>query len=426
MNVGVIGAGYVGLTISAVFAKWGHDVYCVEKEYEKVKDLKAGRIPIYEPGLEELIKETQEKKKLIFTTDLAEAVKACHLLFIAVGTPEGPNGEPNLGFIEQLINELVPLITQPKIIVTKSTVPIGTNESIKNKLIHAGVQSQFITVVSNPEFLREGTAIHDMCHPDKIIIGTDQAEAVKQLKELYKEINAPYLITSVAGAEMIKYAANSFLAMKISFINEIARICDAYHVDVTEVAKGIGMDPRIGSSFLQAGLGYGGSCFPKDLKALEYAAKQKQIDPHLLQATQLINDEQVSLYGQKLKESFPNFPDISIAVWGAAFKPNTDDIRNSQAVKLINLLTRKGCRIHVYDPVASLSLQDVTVHSSMYESIKGRDGLVITTEWEMFHTVDWTLISHWMKGKVVLDCRNFIDPLLLREHGFEYVGVGRP
>lgn len=426
MDVCVIGAGYVGLTTSAVLANFGHNVYCVEKESEKVEMLKRSKIPIFEPGLEEMVVENQRKERLAFTTDLSKAVEESSIIFVTVGTPATTDGSPNLSFLNKVVDELVPLIQSYKIIVIKSTVPLGTNERIHKELMERGVSPDLFDVVSNPEFLREGSAVHDMQYPDKIVIGVKSLTPIEQMQKLYHDIEAPSIITSLTGAEMIKYASNAFLAMKISFINEIARISEAYHIDITEVALGLGMDPRIGPYFLQAGLGYGGSCFPKDLCALEFLAKEKEITPHLLQATREVNETQIEQYMKKIRKEFPDLTNKKLTVWGAAFKPNTDDIRHSQAMKLIEQLAREGCHLHVYDPVVTFAMPHVTFYQSLYDSIDQADGLIIATDWNQFKEADWSFIKEKMKGKIVIDCRNCIEPSRIKNNGLTYVGVARP
>lgn len=426
MNVCVIGAGYVGLTTSAVLADLGNNVYCIEKESDKVDMLRRNEMPIFEPKLAEMVRSNQSSGNLTFSTNFSEAVKKSSIIFITVGTPSSPNGSPNLSFLKRVIADLTPLINSYKTIVIKSTVPLGTNENIHRELVKNGVSPDHYDVVSNPEFLREGSAIDDMLHPDKIVIGVKRLKPIEHIQKLYQPIQAPYIITSLTGAEMIKYASNAFLAMKISFINELSRISEAYSVDITEVALGLGTDPRIGPDFLQAGLGYGGSCFPKDLAALEYLALQKQITPYLLQATQAVNENQIDLYVKKLESVFPDFSNRNFTVWGASFKPNTDDVRHSQALKLIERLGEKGCHLHIYDPVVSVSLPNTTTYSSLYDSVVGTDGLIIATEWQQFKEADWSLVKNSMKGDVVLDCRNCVEPGRVKSEGLKYVGVARP
>ncbi|KHF40453.1 UDP-glucose dehydrogenase family protein [Halalkalibacter okhensis] len=426
MDVCVIGAGYVGLTTSTVLANYGHQVYCVDKQKDRVEMLRNGKVPIYEPGLEEMLVKNSKKGQLIFTTDLKTAVSKSDVIFIAVGTPQDMDGRTDLRFFEGVINELAPLIKTYKIVITKSTVPLGTNEELEQKLLEQGVLKENVDVVSNPEFLREGTAIHDMLYPDKIVIGMKEQRTIQVLQKLYHFIDAPYIITSLSGAEMIKYASNAFLAVKISFINELAKIADAYEVDITDVALGIGMDPRIGHHFLQAGLGYGGSCLPKDLSSLEHQSIKKNIAPHLLQAAQTVNDSIIDHYLNKLKTEVPDYQKKKITVWGATFKPNTDDLRHSQALKLINRLVDEGSNVHLYDPIVSLKIDNTSTYQDMFDSVKDTDILIVATEWKQFIDADWKKVSAQMRGKIVLDCRNCLQPYTLRKNGLLYLGVARP
>jgi len=424
MDVCVIGAGYVGLTTSAVLASFGHHVHCVDRDKRKISMLLEGKVPIYEPGLEELIIEYKEKGNLVFTSQLGESVKSSSIIFIAVGTPLSAGGKADLSFYQAVAEELSHLIDSYKIIITKSTVPVGTNNKLQNTLLEKGVPADYFDVVSNPEFLREGTAIYDTLHPDKIVIGVNQPKPVATLQKLYQQIEAPLIITSLNGAEMIKYASNTFLAVKISFINELAKISDAYDVDITDVALGLGTDPRIGPHFLQAGLGYGGSCLPKDLASMEHQALQKGVTPHLLQAAKTINDSLIDQYVDKLKRNVNNLSSKRITVWGASFKPNTDDTRHSQSLKLIDRLIEDGCEVHVFDPIVTVDKQ-VTNHKEMYESVKESNVLIIATEWKQFIQADWALVKKKMKGDTLLDCRNCLSPRTIKHHGFTYLGVAR-
>jgi UDPglucose 6-dehydrogenase len=425
MDVCVIGAGYVGLTTSAVLADFGHKVRCVDNDEEKINMLVNGRIPIYEQGLEEMINKNQQNENLVFTTNLEETVKKSSIVFIAVGTPQATDGKTDLSFFRSVIDELSPLIDGYKIIITKSTVPLGTNEELYQTLIEKGVSPEHFDVVSNPEFLREGTALHDMLHPDKIVVGVNNPKPIKMLQKLYQKIHAPFIITNLNGAEMIKYASNTFLAVKISFINELAQISDAYKVDIKDVALGLGTDPRIGPYFLQAGLGYGGSCLPKDLTSMEHQSLKQGIAPVLLQAAQTINDSLVDRYIEKLKKQILDLREKKVAVWGAAFKPNTDDTRHSQALKLIERLSQECCEVHVYDPIVK-KVEHVTMHENKYDSVDQADVLIIATEWKEFIHADWKIVKEKMNGTIVLDCRNCVHPRTIRHHGLNYIGVARP
>ncbi|AST00254.1 UDP-glucose 6-dehydrogenase [Geobacillus thermocatenulatus] len=427
MNICIIGAGYVGLTTAAVLAELGHDVHCIDHDERKIRLLNNGEIPFYEPGLEELI--AKHHHDLTFSGRWDD-IKRAAVVVICVGTPPRSDGSTDLRYIEAVLNRLATMIESYKTIVTKSTVPPGTNEWMRAELIRKGVKPQLFRIVSNPEFLREGSAVYDMFHPDKIVVGLepDDDQSLAVMQAVYAGINAPYLTTSLTGAELIKYAANAFLATKISFINEMARICDAFTVDVNDIARGIGLDPRIGSHFLRAGLGYGGSCFPKDVKALEHAARSRQVEPHLLKAVQTVNATQLDFCFQKLNEQLAPLTDKKITVLGIAFKPNTDDTRVSPAEALIRRLSENGCTIAAYDPKATLSepLARVTQVQSVYEAIQGADGLVIATDWDEFRTLDWEQVKAAMNGTLVFDGRNCLDRHAVEQSGLRYMGVGRP
>jgi UDPglucose 6-dehydrogenase len=427
VNICVIGSGYVGLTTAAVLAELGHEVNCIDKNKQKIDMLNNGKVPIYEPGLKELI--DKNYNRLTFTDSLDDYIKRASVVFICVGTPSLQDGSTDLSYIEAVIDELANRIHSYKTIVTKSTVPPGTNEWIYNKLLEKGVSPELFNIVSNPEFLREGSAIHDMFHADKIVVGlrSGDHQSLTVLQKIYTGINAPYVITSLNGAEMIKYASNAFLATKISFINEISRICEAFQVDVNDVAKGIGLDPRIGPHFLQAGLGYGGSCFPKDVKSLERTALSKNIQPYLLQAVQTVNETQIDIYIEKLKTLFSDFTNLKIAVLGIAFKANTDDTRYSPAERFIRHLSQLDCEIHAYDPQAKLQNppRNVMQKESITAAIRDADCVVIATDWNEFKQLDWLEVKQLMKGTIIFDARNCLERSKIEKHGLHYVGVGR-
>ncbi|MGM7722610.1 UDP-glucose dehydrogenase family protein [Metabacillus sp. Hm71] len=426
MKICVIGTGYVGLTTGAVLADLGHEVHCVDKNKLKIEKLLEGEIPIYEPGLKKLIVRNKKRGLLHFSTDIQGVMKDCPILYITVGTPTNKDGSQNLTAIIEVINTIVQTtITSHKTIITKSTVLPGTNEWIHQSLIEKGIDSSMFDVVSNPEFLREGNAVFDMMNPDKIVLGARRTKPIEIVKTLYEKLHAPYIITSLTGAEMIKYASNAFLATKISFINEMARICDAYNVEISHIANALGTDKRIGPYFLNAGLGYGGSCFPKDVRALEYAAKQKNIVPEMLMAVQNVNDSQIDLYIDKLVNKLTSLDGKKMTVWGLSFKPETDDIRESRSLLLIDKLLERGAEIHAYDPIVHLFEPAITIHQDMYESIKGADALIIATEWNQFKTVDWKKVKDFMKGNILVDGRNIIDPKIVTSHQFHYIGVAR-
>lgn len=434
MEICVIGAGYVGLTSAAVLADLGHSVCCVDTNIQKIQLLNQGEVPIYEPGLMELIEQNRDRLK--FSTSTEEHIRKAPIIFIAVGTPSSSDGQTDLTYVDAVTDVIANSITTYKTIITKSTVPPGTNERIVKKFIDKGVNRQLFNVVSNPEFLREGTAIYDMLNADKIVVGKekDDQKSLSIIKEIYQKIEAPYVVTSLAGAEMIKYTSNAFLATKISFINEIARICDKYDVNIEDVRKGIGLDPRINPHFLQSGIGYGGSCFPKDVRSLEHTALKNNVKPLILQAVQSVNETQVDLYIEKLLTVFPGFSDLSepseinITVLGIAFKPNTDDTRYSPAVSLIEKLSRFNCMVHTYDPEAQLPFapkDNVIQYDDMKESMIGADCLIIATEWDEFKNLDWSEIKNLMNGNCIVDARNCVDPEAVKQYGFRYIGVAR-
>ncbi|GAA0340650.1 UDP-glucose/GDP-mannose dehydrogenase family protein [Bacillus carboniphilus] len=428
MDVCVIGAGYVGLTTSAVLADLGHDVTCVDKNKDRIEILNRGICPIYEPGLEELIQ--KNRSRLTFSDGVGEAIRQNSVIYICVGTPPMPDGSTNLSYILSVIDDLATYIQSPKTIVTKSTVPLGTNEMIGELLTQKGVDRKQFNLVSNPEFLREGTAVYDMFNPDKTVVGLEDgdSESLQVMKALYDGIESPFVVTTLNDAELIKFSANAFLATKISFINEIARICDRSNADITTVASTIGLDPRIGRHFLQAGLGYGGSCFPKDLSSLIHSATNKGIKPAILEAAQYVNDTQLDYYIEKIKENLEDLSSKKVAVLGIAFKPDTDDIRSSRSVLLIEKLEELGLDVVAFDPKAKLppeTLQRTTQVDSINGATKDADCIVIATDWPVFKSLDWKEVKKEMKGTLIVDGRNCIDPSEVRKHGLLYVGVGR-
>lgn len=427
MDICIVGAGYVGLTTAAVLADMGHTVYCVDVDVNRIAKLQAGIIPIYEPGLADMIKKNQTRKHLFFDTDSKRHMENCAVIMIAVGTPSANDGSADLVYVKHVIADLSQAIQSPKIIILKSTVPPGTADWVEAELQQQGVDAHLFAIVSNPEFLREGTAIEDTVHPDRIVIGAKSNEAAIKVKEIYQSLQTEYLLTNRLEAELIKYASNAFLATKISFINEIARICDAYNADITEVARGIGMDKRIGAKFLHAGLGYGGSCFPKDVNALHYAAASKNIKLDILPAVKKINSSQLNIYLNKITHALgERLETPRIAVWGATFKENTDDIRYSQAIALMKKLTAKGYQVHAYDPLVSPKLPSVVWYSNPYEAVRQADLLVIATAWASFLEADWSRVKGLMKSPIIVDGRNCLNKINIEAYGFEYIGVGRP
>ncbi len=425
MKICIVGAGYVGLTTAVALAVFGHEVQCVDIEQAKIDGLIQGNVPIYEPGLEDLIIENCKKNRLHFSSNVQESIRDYPIILIAVGTPSQDDGSCNLSFVKQVIEIIASTINNYKIIITKSTVPPGTNEWIQQTFIEMGIKDDLFDIVSNPEFLREGRALWDIFHPNKLVFGTKTARPLGVLKKLYPKGSAPFVFTSLTGAELIKYASNAFLATKISFANEMARICDVFQVDYTDLHKGLGMDPRIGPDFLNAGLGFGGSCLPKDLSSLKHSALSHKLETKLLDAVMEINDTQIELYLKKLSTALPDLADKQITVWGVTFKPGTDDLRSSPAIALIQQLIQKGCRVHTYDPMVQLKSIDVTSHINQYESVYNSDALIIATEWEQFLNCNWSEVRSRMKGSIVLDARNCLDGEIVRRQGLQYMGVGK-
>ncbi|MBB5354239.1 UDPglucose 6-dehydrogenase [Anoxybacillus mongoliensis] len=423
MNVCMIGAGYVGLTTAAVLAKLGHTVHCIDENEQKIAALQHGDVPIYEPGLAELL--TDYKSRLFFHHNEQKHIKEADVIFICVGTPPDLKGKPDVSYVNRAIDTLIPYIGDHQTLVMKSTVPIGTNERIYKRLKNEG---KHVRIVSNPEFLREGSAIYDSLHPDRIVIGLrdDDDRSLSVMQTLYAGIHAPYVVTSLNGAEMIKYAANAFLATKISFINEMARLCEAYGVDVVDVAKGIGLDERIGRHFLQAGIGYGGSCFPKDVTALIQMAYEQMVRPYMLEATKTINDTQIHWYIQKMRRTLGELASKRIAVLGIAFKPNTDDIRESPALSFIKKLHAHGADVIAHDPKATLPY-DVAVKQAktIQEAIQQADALIVATDWDAYKQLNWEEVKGMMNGNVIIDGRNSLPREAIMNAGLNYIGVGR-
>ncbi|SFF32704.1 UDPglucose 6-dehydrogenase [Paenibacillus algorifonticola] len=427
MEICIAGAGYVGLTTAAVLADIGHTVFCTDVDAGKIAKLQKGIIPIYEPGLTEMITEKQQQGTLFFDTDSKKHMAHCPVIMIAVGTPSAKNGSANMIYVKHVIAAIAETIRSHKIIIMKSTVPPGTADWVEEELQARGIDPDLFDIVSNPEFLREGTAIEDTVHPDRIVIGAKRGEAAMIVQDMYSSLQTRFLLTNQLEAELIKYASNAFLATKISFINEIARICDAYNADITEVSQGIGLDERIGGRFLQAGLGYGGSCFPKDVNALNYVAASKGVKLDLLHAVKKINRSQIDIYLNKITHALGEWTETPrIAVWGATFKENTDDIRYSQAVALMKKLTRKGYAVYAYDPLATPELPSVIWCSSPYVAVEQADVLVVATAWDSFLEADWQRVKTLMRHPVIVDGRNSLNKKMIESHGFAYIGVGRP
>lgn len=429
MNISIIGSGYVGLVTGSCFAELGNRVICVDNDAKKVAALKKGIIPIFEPGLEELIINNTGRKRLIFSSSIKEAVRKSEVIFIAVGTPPLDNGEADLAGIENVARNIALNLPGYRLIVEKSTVPVETGEWVRHTIATYIKRKVKFDVASNPEFLREGSAIGDFMHPDRIVIGVESARAKEALLNLYKPLNAPIVVTNIKSAELIKHCSNAFLATKISFINAIARICDEVGADVREVAKGMGLDKRIGRWFLDAGAGYGGSCFPKDLDAFISIAEKSGYNFELLKAVRKINQEQKRFILKKLKTNLWVIKDKVIAVLGLAFKPDTDDIRSAPALDLIGALKEEGAKIRAYDPQAMKKakevLADVKFCKDSYEAAKGADCLLVVTEWNEFKELDFKKLKKLLRRPLLVDGRNIYDPAQLKKAGFTYVAVGR-
>ncbi len=427
----VIGTGYVGLVTGTCFSDMGNRVTCVDIDENRINQLQQGNMPIYEPGLEQLVKQNVEAKRLSFTTSYKEGLQDAEFAFIAVGTPSSDVGEADLRYVQMAANTIGENLDHPIIIVNKSTVPVGTGDWVTEIILgQNGGQTPKFTVVSNPEFLREGSAVNDFMNPDRVVLGSTNAEPAQKVAELYEALRSPIMITDLRTAEMIKYASNAFLAARISFINEIANICESLGADVREVAQGMGMDKRIGPSFLDAGLGWGGSCFPKDVKALTHMATTRGAHPQLLQAVADINQNQRIRAVKKLQTALGDLQGKKIGVLGLSFKPNTDDIRYAPSLDIIRLLLKAGADVQAFDPQAmeasKKEIPDLTLCNDPYETAQGTDALLLATEWNEFKSLNFENIKEEMKGNVILDGRNIWDPEDLRGLGFKYMGVGVP
>ena len=419
----------MGLVVGTCLADLGSQVTCVDIDEEKIETLKAGGMPIYEPGLEEMVKRNAHAGRLSFTTSYAEGIQGADLVFIAVDTPAGTEGEADLKYVRTVAQGIAKVMTHPLIIVNKSTVPIGTGDIVA-EIVHKHLQDDIpFAVVSNPEFLREGSAVHDFLNPDRIVLGSTNPEAAEQVAQLYLPLRAPIIITDLRTAEMIKYASNAYLANRLSFINEIASICERLGADIKEVAAGMGYDKRIGHDFLDAGVGYGGSCFPKDVKALEYMASIHGCHPQLLRVVMEINRDQRHQVIQKLRDILGSLREKTIGILGLSFKPNTDDMRDAPAVEIIHLLQNEGAQIRAYDPMAMGTarrvLKEVTLCQDPYQVAEGCDALVVVTEWNEFKHLDRARIKELMRQPVLIDGRNIYEPETMSALGFTYRGVGR-
>jgi len=431
MKIAVIGTGYVGLVAGACFAESGNDVICVDKDGTKVRTLRAGRMPIYEPGLEELVRRNRHENRLTFTTTLPKAVRSSSIIFVAVGTPQGEDGSADLQHVLEVAREVARAMNGYKVIVNKSTVPVGTSARVR-EVIRRETTHPF-SVVSNPEFLKQGAAIDDFMKPDRVVIGAEDPRARDIMQELYAPFTrtgAPIMTMDCASAELTKYAANAMLATRISFMNEVANVCEAVGADVDEVRRAIGADRRIGTSFLFPGVGYGGSCFPKDVKAMIHFASQKDYDFRILRAVEEVNSAQKTRLATKMRSHFGTLKGRTIAIWGLAFKPRTDDMREAPSIPLIKILLAEGADVQAYDPEATKVAKGifgnkVTFATKNYDALKGADGLAIVTEWSEFRRPDFEKMRKLMRSPVIFDGRNLFEPEQMKQSGFTYYSIGR-
>ncbi len=430
MKIAVVGCGYVGLVSGACFASLGNQVICVDIDEKKIASLKKGISPIYEPGLEELIRQNIRKGLISFTADLRTAARKSDVIFIAVGTPPRANGEADLSFVENVVRTIAKELDGYKLIVEKSTVPVQTGEHIARVLKASAKKGASFDVASNPEFLREGTAVRDFMNPDRVILGVASKKAEKILTDLYRPLKAPILITDLKSAEIIKHASNSYLAMKISFINAISIVCEAAGANVDQVATGMGLDKRIGKNFLNPGIGFGGFCFPKDLAAFIRISEKLGYDFGLLKAVEEINENQKKFFVKKIEEAVWNINSKTIGVLGLSFKPDTDDMRFAPSIDIIAMLQAQGARIKAFDPhamkKAKESLKDIEYCKDSYSVCRGSDCLLILTEWDEFKEIDLAKVKKLLKQPIVIDGRNVYDPGRMKELGFQYHSIGRP
>ena len=432
MHIAVVGSGYVGLVAATCLSEMGNDVICVYNNSRKIADLNNGIIPIYEPGLETMIQRNKKENRLTFTTDIGKGVRNSSIIFIAVGTPPDEDGSADLKHVLAVAKDVAEHMDGPRIVVNKSTVPVGTADLVKETIEKA--TDHEVHVVSNPEFLKEGSAIDDFMKPDRVVVGTDSEEVAETMRELYSPFvrtNNPVLVMSNRSAEMTKYVANSLLATRISFMNEIANMCDLVGADVHDIRVGIGSDRRIGPSFLFPGAGFGGSCFPKDIRALQKTALENGIELRILKSVTDVNRDQKRLLVSKVTDHFgEDLSGVNIGLWGISFKPNTDDIREAPALKVIEGLLEKGASISAYDPqamenAAGVLGDSIRFASSVYDAVKNADALVLVTEWTEFREPDLPRVLDVMKDPVVFDGRNVFNPVKLRKMGFTYYGIGR-
>jgi UDPglucose 6-dehydrogenase len=428
-RVGIIGVGYVGLVTGTCLAEVGHEVYGVDSNTDKIAMLQHGEVPIYEPGLGELIAKNMANGRLTFGTDTAECVRRADVIFICVNTPPKPNGQADLRYVELAARTIAQAMDSYKILVDKSTVPVHTGEKVRETVKRHHERHIEFDIVSNPEFLREGSAVADAMHPDRIVVGVTSERAAQAMRELYEPFGAPIIVTDIESAEIIKHACNSFLAMKISFINSIAAICEAAGANVDKVVEGMSLDARIGGRFLRAGIGYGGSCFPKDVSAFIHISDELGYDFQILKAVEQVNAEQRRRFVKKIEETLWVVGEKTIGVLGLAFKPNTDDMRNAPSIDIIGALQKEGATVRAYDPVAMPNaeklLEGVTFCADAYEAADGADALVIVTEWDEFAQLDLERVQGLLAQPIIIDGRNIFDPAHMAELGFTYKSIGR-
>lgn len=432
MHIAVIGTGYVGLVSGACFAEFGIDVTCVDVDATKIEKLDNGIIPIYEPGLDQIVEKNVKAGRLHFTTDIKSAVEGALVVFLAVGTPPKDDGSPDMSYYQQAAKDVAEAMNGYKVLVTKSTVPVGTGKWLREFVSANLITPTEFGVASNPEFLREGAAIEDFMRPDRVVIGSNEERAIEVMKELYRPlylIETPIVITSLEAAELIKYAANAFLATKITFINEIANLCDAIGCDVHDVARGMGMDNRIGRKFLHPGPGYGGSCFPKDTRALTTVADQFGVETRIVDAVIDANERQREAMIPKVEKLVGDLAGKQVGVLGLSFKPETDDMRESPAIEIIHGMIKRGAKVKAFDPVAMDEskhfINGIEYGTDEYDAISGADVLVIITEWNQFRALDMEKVKELLNAPKIVDLRNIYEPSDMRELGFEYIGVGR-
>jgi UDPglucose 6-dehydrogenase len=429
-DIAVIGTGYVGLVTGACFAELGNDVVCLDVDKSRIESLRSGNVPFFEPGLEELVRRNASAGRLTFEVDPARAIPGAAIVFLAVGTPQTADGSADLAYVRQAAVTIAENLGRDTVVVNKSTVPVETGDLVAAIIRERKASTHRISVVSNPEFLREGSAINDFMHPDRIVLGVDDVGAAATMRHLYAPLNAKIIETDVRTAEMIKYTANAFLATKISFANQIALICERVGADVGDVMRGAGADQRIGTAFLGAGIGFGGSCFPKDLAALSHVAERVGVVPSLLEATLAINREQIERAVERIERHVGALQGTRIAVLGLAFKPQTDDVRDSPAIALIEAFLEKGATVAAHDPVAITTAgrrlgSRVTLAQNAYEASSGADVLVVATDWNEYKQLDLRIMKTRMRGSLVFDGRNVLEPKEVVALGFDYMGIGR-